>query len=410
MKKLLPIFIALLVPFFSSATEDSVSIGAGYISQSYYSYSNGLVKTSTSDWDLAFGIGGFNVAIRTNDGKGVEVYLYPNGDTAAWNNIDTTGLQNWTPRFNNENNWEETAFSDVGKNHPDYGWGVYNSVSHDVIGDSIYIIKTKAGDFKKIVINGMYTNGDFTFTYADLDGSNEMTSTINKKDYVGKNFAYYSIASGTELDLEPLSSEWDVVFSRYMAYSTANGFYPSAGVQTNYYKQSAEARGVDLNNVDWAQQNFVDEIGEIGWDWKEFNMGTFTYDMIDSLTYFVADTNNNVWQMTFTGFDYTIGTYYFKKERVNGVSVQEAELVQVPVTVYPNPANNVVNISLDALNGTANYEIQIFNISGAMVYQNNTTFTGSNNVTLDVANWQKGIYFIKLENNGEIAIKQLIVQ
>ena len=129
MKKYLPLIIAIYLPILGFSQADSVSIGASYIYQTYYSFSNGVVKTSTSDWDLAFGIGGFNVDIRTNDGHGVTVYLYPNGDTASWNTVDTTGLQNWAPRYNNEHDWSETAFSDQNSNHPDYGWGVYNSTT-----------------------------------------------------------------------------------------------------------------------------------------------------------------------------------------------------------------------------------------------------------------------------------------
>ncbi len=409
MKKLLPLFLTVFVPFITFAQEDSVSIGAGYVSQSYYSFSNGIVKTSTSDWDLAFGIGGFNVDVRTNDGHKVALYLYPNGDTSSWNTIDTTGLSTWTPRRNNENDWSETVMS-TGSNHPDYGWGIYNNVSHNVEGDSIYIIKTKAGDFKKFVITGMMAmTQSWDFKYANLDGSDEVSGSIVKTNYTGKNFVYYSIDHDSTMDLEPMATDWDILFSRYTARYPVGGYYNVAGIQTNKFRTTGEAKDVDVDNVDWTTLNYVDSIGEIGWDWKTFNNTTFMYDISDSLTYFVADTNNNVWQITLTGFDYTIAQFNFNKKRVEGVSVQDLNTPLTGINVYPNPATDVLNISIEneALN-TVN--VSIFSITGSQVYQLNRNVSGVNNLEISVADWQSGVYFVRIENGGKTAIQKLIVQ
>lgn len=408
MRKLV-LIIAICLPLISFSQADSVSIGAGYIHQAFYSFSNGIVKTSTSDWELAFGIGGFNIDIRTNEGHSVKLYLYPNGDTADWNNIDTTGLQNWTPRHNDENDWSNTAFT-TGGNHPDYGWGVYNSTTHNVVGDSIYIMQTKAGNFKKLRIDGMYAmTAEFVFTYADLDGSNQMTGKVKKTDYTGKNFAYYSVDNNTVLDLEPMAADWDIVFNKYGAVHPTGGYYNVTGIQTNKNRTSAEARGVDLNTVDWNTQNFVDEIGTIGWDWKSFNMGTFSYDIEDSLTYFVADTNNNVWQITMTGFDYTVGKFVFNKKRVSGVSVEDINSGFNEVKLYPNPATQNVTISIDSEQAQNNVELNIYSLTGQRVWSQRINIVDQVNVNIPVSEWQKGIYIVRIGNNNAV-VKQLIVQ
>lgn len=407
MKKLL-LFIVICLPALGFSQADSVSIDAGYTHQAFYSFSNGLVKKSTSDWDLAFGIGGFNVDIRTNEGHKVKLYLYPNGDTAAWNNIDTTGLHNWMPRHNDENNWSNTAFT-TGGNHPDYGWGVYNSTTHDVVGDSIYILQTKAGDFKKLRIDGMYAmTAEFKFTYADLDGSNEMTGTVKKTDYTGKNFAYYSIDNNNVLDLEPMAADWDIVFSKYGAVQPQGGYYNVTGVQTNKNRTSAEARGVNINTVDWNTQNFVSEVGTIGWDWKSFNMTTFSYDIEDSLTYFVADTNNNVWQITMTAFDYTVGKFVFNKKRVSGVSVEDITNGFNEVKLFPNPATENVTLNIISEHVANDIDVNIYSLTGQLVWSRKVDIVSQTNIEIPVHNWQKGIYIVRIGSSK--MIQQLVVQ
>jgi len=57
--------------------------------------------------------------------------------------------------------------------HPDYGWGVYNTVTHNVTGDSIYVIKV-GNELKKLwIIKKVSINNIYHIRYANLDGSNE---------------------------------------------------------------------------------------------------------------------------------------------------------------------------------------------------------------------------------------------
>ena len=68
----------------SSQTSNSVSLGSGYVNQSFYSLENGETgNINNENWDLAFSIEAMSYSIRINDGKGVELYNYTAGDT--WN-------------------------------------------------------------------------------------------------------------------------------------------------------------------------------------------------------------------------------------------------------------------------------------------------------------------------------------
>ena len=341
----------------------------------------------------------------------MKLYLYPNGDTAQWNNIDTNGLENWTPRYNSDTSWSVTAFAAANINHPDYGWGIYNSTTHIVEGDSIYILQLTDGSFKKFKMNAMLTTGEFTFSYADLDGSNPIDGTINKLTYSGKNFVYYSVKTDAILDLEPMASEWDIVFTKYMQLQPQGGYYPITGVLTNKDRNTAESRGIDLADADWYGHTYSSEIGIIGGDWKKFNMTTYTYDIVDSLSYFVADTNNNVYQITFTGFaGSSTGKTYFTKTKVGNLSIENTSLAVSSISIYPNPAVDFVTISIQSDKVLNNVDITVFSVTGSIIYQTRENFTGQNLVQIPVKNWQKGMYLVRVGNDENASIKRLIVK
>ena len=67
-----------------------------------------------------------------------------------------------------------------------------------------YAIKT-VGGIGKLWIQKL-ANDEYTFKYADLDGSNEVNSQYLKL-IILKNFIYYSIDQNSVLDREPISTD-----------------------------------------------------------------------------------------------------------------------------------------------------------------------------------------------------------
>jgi hypothetical protein len=412
MKRIIPFIITILLPVFGFSQADSISYGAGYTNQVWYSFANGEVKTAdNTSWDLAFGIGGFNTDIRINDGWGVELYLYPNGDTSAWNTIDTNGLGTWTPRFNSDTSWNVTAFAAANISHPDYGWGVYNSVTHNVEGDSIYIIKLTDGSFKKLKMDLMQGNGDFTFTYADIDGANEVNGLINKPTYASKKNVYYSLTTDSLMDLEPAVTEWDILFTKYNQLQPQGGYYKVSGVLANSERSIAEAREIDLTTVGWFGQDYQSNIGVIGSDWKKFNMTTYKYDIVDSLTYFFVDTNEYVWQLTFTGFaGGATGMTYFNTTQVGILSIDDQITANNNVRLFPNPAIDNVTISIESNEVLNNVALTVYAITGSVMYSQNVSVSGTTNVQIPVSSWQKGMYLVRIGSDENAVVKQLIIQ
>jgi len=153
---------------FAGTVTDSVFMGAGYSNEIYYSMSAGEQgSVARAQWDIAFRANRMSASILTNDGSGVELYSYPKSDTSGWATVDTSGLSNWTNMVNSTTDWEEGAFCRNQKGHPDYGWGKYNSVSHNVMGDSLFIIKLHDGSFRKLWIMEKYSSNNI-FEFCDL--------------------------------------------------------------------------------------------------------------------------------------------------------------------------------------------------------------------------------------------------
>lgn len=86
------------------------------------------------------------------------------------------------------------------------------------------------------------------------------------------------------------------------------------------------------------------------------------------------------------------------------VSIAEEEIVEV--SVYPNPASNIVNITLE--NDLNNVGITLYNVLGDAVL-NQKLNAGTN--TFDVTKLPNGIYFYSIFREGEVLeTKKLVVR
>lgn len=76
----------------------------------------------------------------------------------------------------------------------------------------------------------------------------------------------------------------------------------------------------------------------------------------------------------------------------------------VNLEVYPNPASSQITVSVP--NSEAS-EVTIYSISGAMI-QGATTF--NNKTSIDVSNWESGIYFMNVTNQGKQSVTKFVVE
>lgn len=408
MKYTLTIITTILFYISPQAQTVQISMGNNYTNQIFYSMQNGEIKNISNDnWDLAFTTDQYASTIRTNDGKGVELYTYHLGDTSDWQNINVSILNNLSSgMYNSEISWYDGAFENNSLGHPDYGWGVYNMITHNVTGDSLYIIKTINGNWKKIWIQELTTAGEYIFKFSNLDGSNEITQSILKTNYTDKNFIYFSIDQNTIIDREPISSEWDITFTKYISPVQAMP-YPVTGVLTNNNTEVAKATGVTdpLTYFDYSNHNFNNEINSIGYDWKSYQ-GSFVVDA--NRCYFIKDKNENIWRLVFNSFDgMSTGNVEFNTELIFNTSSENINKAS-SLNVFPNPTTQNTNLIFDFEEECL---INIYDISGVKVYSNQLNSTGLELINLPTENFDAGLYFLVVyKENRVLAKEKLIVQ
>ena len=408
MKYTLTIITTILFYISPQAQTVQISMGNNYANQIFYSMQNGEIKNISNDnWDLAFTTDQYASTIRTNDGKGVELYTYHLGDTSDWQNINVSILNNLSSgMYNSEISWYDGAFENNSLGHPDYGWGVYNMITHNVTGDSLYIIKTINGNWKKIWIQELTTAGEYIFKFANLDGSNEITQSILKTNYTDKNFIYFSIDQNTIIDREPISSEWDITFTKYISPVQAMP-YPVTGVLTNNNTEVAKATGVTdpLTYFDYSNHNFNNEINSIGYDWKSYQ-GSFVVDA--NRCYFIKDKNENIWRLVFNSFDgMSTGNVEFNTELIFNTSSENINKAS-SLNVFPNPTTQNTNLIFDFEEECL---INIYDIFGVQVYSNQLNSTGLKLINLPTGNFDAGLYFLVVyKENRVLAKEKLIVQ
>lgn len=442
MKKListLAILVAAMTIYAQKA--DSVYMGADYENDIYYKLSSGQVKAEpVKNWDLAFStIGSFDerfFAVRANYSNGVRVYEYPQIGVSNWNTFDTSGWEdNWLQRYNTDSSWWFGAFNREPYSHPSYSWGSYTN-SGVISGNRIYMIGfadnsfSSPSSFKKLIIeerkssNGVRT---WTFKYADIDGSNEKTVTIEDKNFATKNFAYYSIRDEKKLDREPANSQnsWDIVFTRYWAdlHNPTFPYYQVTGVFNNDNSEVLKATGLpvkDMTKPSKDDAGFSYKINTIGYDWK--NSGPNGTTLEDSTAFFIkVDStdgntllNTKIYKLWFTGYGGSAdGKVAFNTELVtdidNTTSVGELE-PKATLGVYPNPTSSQVTITTANISAKE-IALSIHDISGKLVY--NHTIDNSNSwgvYTLDVSAFAKGVYVVSLTTDKEALSQRLVKQ
>ena len=414
MKKFYCISIGLLLisQSFFSQTNDNISLLPTYANQSFYNLNTGEVaNVDNNNWDIAFSAGGYGSAIRINGQSGTLLYTYPNGDISDWNTVDISTIATWNPINNSDTSWGLGAFNVNADptNGMDLGWGIYSTITHHITGDSINIIQLSNGDYKKLQIIKL-SSGNYDFKYANIDGSSEVITSISKSTFTGKNFGYYSIINDIEVDREPLSSEWQILFTKYITQLSPGVTYGVTGVLANNDIQIAKAENIDVANADHSAHSFSTHTNAIGYNWKSFNMSSFSYDIQDSLCYFIKDDLDNIWKLQLTGFDgSSTGNIYFNVENIQSANMLENN--DITFTIYPNPSiNNEVSVIYDLNNNSNSSEIHITDINGKLVRSYILNNNGFNVNKLSLTEFSPGVYVVSLVNGNSIVNKKLIVQ
>ncbi len=392
-------FITTFIFFNLSPAQGLVefSLGSGYQYDIYYSLSEGITAyTERTNWDLSFSTDVYDANIRINSGNGVTLY-HVSDDINDWNSI--TNLPSDAVQLrNSETDWEIGAFVSNSDGSLNYGWGNYNQQSQIVQGSSIYVINYNSFS-KKIKINSLI-NGEYNFSVANLDGSNEESININTLNYASKKFVYYSLLTNEVIDREPL--DWDIVFTKYEADSvTLNGQtmpYVVTGVLSNGNSISQYDGFIDFN-PEFEDLSFSTDINTIGYDWKEYS-GQYTV-IPDRAYYVLSQDEQSLFKIVFQSFSGgQSGNMSFLIEELDFNPSNILNYSNNNFNVYPNPNSGSFNINYVGNDS----KLIIQDLKGRVLHQ----VVGSIS-KIQFNNLNNGIYFATIITNDNIFVQQIIV-
>jgi Secretion system C-terminal sorting domain len=414
----------LIVAFFTSMTAqttlDTLTMGPNYSIQSWYKFETDKeTKAPINNWDLAFTTKSLDAGIFVNHAALLYKAAAP---ASAWATmtVDTTALlATGSQQVNTDTSWSVGALNRTQNGVFDYGWGNYSVVTHNVTGDSVYVMKAATdGKWRKFVIERLALDTSYFIKIANLDGTNPATFEVKKRAYAGKNFGYYSFATGAQLDREPSSKDWDVTVWRHWGLTAdAAGVFQSyllTGFLQNYGTSVAKVVRRDTASDVFAGQVFKPQINIIGADWKTFSPATNVWKLSDSTAYFVKTANGKIYKMIFTGFGGAgTGNAIFTRELVGQVtSVKVADDKIAALAVSPNPATDgYFNIVYDFGKTPQQANFQLFNLAGQAVYTQKLQNTeGVQVLQMPTLNLTNGVYLARLTFDGQSLVRKLVIQ
>lgn len=405
----------LFAATFPGKAQDSVtlSLSPGYVNEVYYSLSDGIVKTGPrSQWDIAFRTKKVSSSILTNDGAGVVLYTYPHADTTGWASVDTTGIGSWKPMYNDPTDWENGAFSRNATGHPDYGWGKYSEVTHNLTGDSLFVIKLRDGSYQKLWIIKKLSAADiYQFRFARLDGTEEQLVVLDLNPFTGEDFYGYSLIDNAPVSFQAPVADWDFLFTRYMSVQNDGTPYPVIGVLNNPETAVKKFYPVPLDYNDFGAEIWDSTRSPIGWNWKVFNMQTFTYDIVDSTLFFIRNQSEDIYKLRFAGFEGTAtGVISFWINKAASAGYPDQPAAEDVVKIFPNPVATKLFVSVKGKPGD-DLSLFLTDLSGRQLRADRPGKLAEELTTceMDVTGVQPGVYFVTVLTAANKMVTKIII-
>ncbi|MGB0882073.1 MAG: HmuY family protein [Vicingaceae bacterium] len=318
MRKIKTTFLFLMVLFLSACLKEEIpvpapvpgnvetmqiEIGYPYTNQVYYDCgTNSVVKTNTKyDWDLSFecDTNGFHVLLNT--AKGVFI---ANQGAVPFSSVNSASGVTWlwdAP----SGNLDSTAF------------GNWQNTNNVFIVDRQFAATGGHLGYRKIQLLSV-NNENYTFKYANLDGSNEVTYTIAKDK--NRNFIHFNFDNGGEtLALEPNKNDWDLLFTNhYHKFSNLPLPFVLTQVLSNIHNGVEVAEDntnnfVNMSLLDTSNYVFTTFWDEIGYDWKIRNSQDNSFTIDANKSYMVKSTEAIYYKIRFIDFYNDAGNKGFPK-------------------------------------------------------------------------------------------------
>ena len=266
------------------------------------------------------------------------------------------------------------------------------SISGDTITSGTSISITGSEAFITFTSNGSVTKQGFTFNYSvnrsmegycsgmvnpakKTDNQGILTNGSGTNNYENTNTCYWSIAPSAAASKDAFG----IIFRE---------FNIGQGDMLEIMKQgSTTATATNMIFATKGQYRFSLD-----------NMPTLDsiYTVNSKTAYIKFITDNN---LTNKGW---------KIEWLSDLNIDEMESGFTAISVYPNPATSILNINIETKE-TESVKIDICDMLGRIVYSENFN-NNQINTTVDVSNFAKGIYMVRMATNKGITTKKINIQ
>ncbi len=278
----------------------SIEVGPKYTHQLFYNFAqNEVVKSVLRDeWDLAFSCEADNNSIYLNTGNSMYGAITDKTDIAEVS--DTNGL----------------AFKWDWSNGRDDSTVLYKWESHGKVAvlDLGYTIDNQHRGYMKVKFG--IQNDSLTLQYGLIGQRVERTAILGKNDMYNR--VYFSFTSGTQVDIEPVKTAYDLIFRQYIYYFVAEDLpYSVVGALYN----PSNTRVMSINDKDFADitlsdtsaYSFSPNHDVIGYDWKSFNIDQGVYVVYPDKNFIIQTSQGFFYKFHFVDFYNTSGERGYPK-------------------------------------------------------------------------------------------------
>ncbi|MEZ4806757.1 MAG: HmuY family protein [Flavobacteriales bacterium] len=274
------------------AVSVQVCIGADYGAQLWYDIGTNSVtaQNSKQDWDLAFAGGADGWVVRLNSARYMRVVRTGNTDLAQ--STDTTGYGPLWRVDHNEGSLDSLAIGD---------WRSTNEVFVVDLGVNNFGTPLGLRRMKIVSVDA----SRFTIRFALIDGSGEQEFSIQKDP--SRAFVHFSILDGVQRTIAPPDGQYDLVFTQYtyQFYDPYTAYLVTGAVNGFSGLRVAELNTSDFNSIalrDTMEHPFNREEDAVGYDWKEYDFDTSTYEVHPEHCYIVQDREGGFYKLHFVDF------------------------------------------------------------------------------------------------------------
>jgi hypothetical protein len=193
--------------------------------------------------------------------------------------------------------------------------------------------------------------------------------------------------------------------------ATPGALYPVTGVLSNYKVKVKKYEHVPPSFTITQPQVMDSTRSPIGWEWKKLNNATFTYDIVDSLVYFVQDRGGKIFKLVFKKFSGgSTGKIVFQKEAISFTGIDDLGKSGFNAAVYPNPVKNVMNLALNP-GKSRSAVVSLLDVSGRVVLSQHYDLQAEELSTLKipVAGLRAGIYMVKIQSGANVISRKIVV-